>query len=498
MQSVLDQISQDLGGRMLTLLSALAILVFGWLVAVLLAALARKGLRRTDLDNRIAQWILGEEAARRVNVEKWVGKAVYYILLLFVIIAFLQRLNLNIATEPLSQFLNQLAQFMPKLIGGSFFLLVAWIVARLLRLAVSRGLEAAKFDERVSTQAGLDTRKVAPLSKTLADAVYWLVFLVFLPVILSALELQDVMQPVEAMTNQILSFLPRLFAAGLILAIGWFLARIVQGIVRNLLAATGADELGERVGLGTTFGSRKLSDLTGLVVYLLIFISAIILSLNKLQLDAIAGPAVSMLRQVTDAIPAIIAATLLMMLAYLVGRLVAGLAANLLAGVGFNALLEKLGMAKPSAKPERMPSSVAGYLILVVIMLFAAIEASRLLGFETLADLLAGFTVFTGRAIVGLIVFGVGLYLANVVAVTVQSSGASQAPFLAVAARVSIIVLAGAIALNQMGLGTEIIQLAFGILLGAVAVASALAFGIGGRDIAAKKLQGWFDSMKKK
>ncbi len=64
------------------------------------------------------------------------------------------------------------------------------------------------------------------------------------------------------------------------------------------------------------------------------------------------------------------------------------------------------------------------------------------------------------------------------------------------AARVSIIGLAGAIALQQMGLANEIISLAFGIILGSLAVAAALAFGIGGRDIAARKLEGWLDARR--
>ena len=67
---------------------------------------------------------------------------------------------------------------------------------------------------------------------------------------------------------------------------------------------------------------------------------------------------------------------------------------------------------------------------------------------------------------------------------TVLASGAVQAGLLAMAARLSIVVLAGAMALGQMGLANEIINLTFGLLLGAVVVAVAIAFGLGGRDIA--------------
>ncbi|MEE8112689.1 MAG: mechanosensitive ion channel, partial [Acidobacteriota bacterium] len=172
------------------------------------------------------------------------------------------------------------------------------------------------------------------------------------------------------------------------------------------------------------------------------------------------------------------------------------LTTNLLTGAGFNSLLVKLGLGTQTQKSERSPASIAGYLILVVIMLFAAIEASRLLGFEAMAELVSGFTVFAGQVILGLVVFGLGLYLANLVSQTILATSAPQAGFLAMAARVSIIGLAGAIALQQMGLANEIISLAFGIILGSLAVAAALAFGIGGRDIAARKLEGWLDARR--
>jgi hypothetical protein len=104
--------------------------------------------------------------------------------------------------------------------------------------------------------------------------------------------------------------------------------------------------------------------------------------------------------------------------------------------------------------------------------------------------------VHVGQVILGLVIFGIGLYLANLAAKTVEASGVTQAGLLAVAARIAILVLAGAMALREMGLANEIVNLAFGLLLGAIAVAVALAFGLGGRDIAARELEGWLESIK--
>jgi predicted permease len=118
------------------------------------------------------------------------------------------------------------------------------------------------------------------------------------------------------------------------------------------------------------------------------------------------------------------------------------------------------------------------------------------LSFEILAEGLAQFTGFAGQVILGLIIFAIGLYLANLVSTTVRASDAPNAGLLALAARIAILVLAGAMALRQMGLANEIVNLAFGLLLGAIAVAVALAFGLGGRDIAARELEGWLESIK--
>jgi hypothetical protein len=498
MQVFLDQITRLVGAYVPNLVGALAILIVGWLVALVVSAIVRAALRRTTLDNRLARWVVGEEAAEGVEVERLVSRGVYYLIMIFVLIAFFQALRLTVITEPLTQLLNQVFEYAPRLLGAGLLLLLAWIVASALKFAVSRVLTVTKLDERLGSSAGLEEEERVPLAQTLGNAAYWLVFLLFLPAVLSALELEGLLEPVQGMINRILGFLPNIFAAGLILAIGWLIARIVQQIVTNLLAAIGTDKLSERAGLTSVLGKQQLSGLLGLVVYVLILIPVLIAALNALALEAITQPASNMLNAILEAIPAIFAAILVVVIAYVVGRVVAGLITNLLTGVGFNAILARLGLGKEPGEGERTPSEIVGYLILVAIMLFAAIEASRILGFVLLADLVTQFTAFAGQVVLGLIIFAIGLYLANLAARTVQASGVAQAGLLAMAARVSILVLAGAMALRQMGLANEIINLAFGLLLGAIAVAMALAFGLGGRELAARELEEWRQSVKSK
>ena len=495
MQDILLSFVQLVLSYIPTLVGAMAVLIIGWLLALVVSAVVRRALRRTTVDDRLAAWVGGEEA-EAIDVEAWIGRGIYWLIMIFVLVAFFQVLGLTLITEPLNQLLIQIFQYAPRLVGAGLLLLLAWVLASILRFAVARVVRAAKLDERLGTLAGVEEEERIPLARTLGDAVYWVVFLLFLPAVLGALAVEGLLEPVQGMITNILDFLPNIFAAGLILAIGWLAARIVQRIVSNLLAAIGADRLSERVELDRVLGKQRLSGVLGLIAYFLILVPVLIAALNALALEAITQPASNMLNVVLTALPGIFAAALLVVLAYIVGRLVAGLLTNVLTGIGFNAVLARLGLAKQLPEGQRTPSEIAGYLLLVGVMLLASIEASRLLGFESLAGLISDFTVFLGQVILGLIIFGIGLYLANLAAQVVQATGSAQAGLLAVAARVSILILAGAIALSQMGLANEIIQLAFGVLLAAIALAGALAFGLGGREIAARQIEEWLESIK--
>jgi uncharacterized membrane protein len=129
-------------------------------------------------------------------------------------------------------------------------------------------------------------------------------------------------------------------------------------------------------------------------------------------------------------------------------------------------------------------------------MLFAIVAATNILNIPALTQITAGLLVIFGQIVVGLSIFAVGLYLANLAFSLITRSGSKEARFLGQAARITIIALVAAMALQQMGIASNIINLALGLLLGAIAVAIALAFGLGGREIAAEKIREWLSSFR--
>lgn len=501
---------QQIGAFLPRLLGAVLILLAGWLIAASVAAVTRGILNRTQIDNRIAAGVVGREDNQLPKVETLISNLVFWGILLLTLVAVLDTLELRVASQPLNTFLNQIGDFLPRLVGALIFAGVAWLVATVVKLITIRGLQALRIDERLSPpEDGGTTANQLPLSNTIGNALYWFIFLLFLMPILDTLGLQRALQPVETLVTEILAILPNVLGAIIIGVVGWFIATIVQRIVTNLLAATGIDNLGTRLGLSRTEGTQPLSRIIGTIVYVLILIPVAIAALNTLQIAAISVPAIAMLQQVLNALPAIFTAIAILILAYFLGRFVADLVTNILTSIGFNNILSALGISPPPRRivipaeeptaptpPSRTPSEIAGIIVLVGIMLFATVAAVNILNIPALTMLVTGIVVVLGRILAGVIIFAIGLYLANLAFNIITSSGNPQARILGQVTRIAIITLVAAMALQQIGVAPDIVNLAFGLLLGAIATAIALAFGLGSRDLAREQVQQWLESFK--
>lgn len=489
---LLGNAATSVGDFLPHLVGALVLLILGWIVAAVIASAARAGVRRTRLGQRYASWHGGEDTVDAAAFEKWTGRGFFTLIMLFVLVGFFQTLGLTQISQPIIKFLNEVFAYAPRLIGPTLLVVSAWIVARLLRFLTQRGLTAVKFDQRVGDATESDSQ-VLQLTQTIGETVYWLTFLLFLPAILSALDLGGLLEPVQGMIDKVLAYLPNILAAGVILILGWIVARILRRIVTNLLVAVGIERLSRRVGIDKALGERQLSALIGLIVFVLVLIPVLIGALNALELEAITSPASDMLNKVLTAIPNVFAAALVLIIAFVVGRVVTNLVTNLLTGIGFNNVPARLGLT--TGMGDRTPSEIVGYLILVTVMLFAGVEAPRLIEFAALAELVSQFLVFAGDIVLAIVIVGLGLYVANIAAQAVRTAGPPQTELLALAARIGIIILSIAMGLGHMGVATDIINIAFGIILAAIAVAFALAFGIGSRDLAGRVAADWIEPL---
>lgn len=500
---------------------AFVVLVLGWLVAHLVSLIVRRILLKTRLDDKVVGLVMGRDAAADIHPERWISKAVFYLAMIFVFVAFFQILGMTALTEPLNGMLNQIFVYLPKLVSAGVLLLLAWIAGSLLRRVVTGVLSRVNIERRLAEPAGIEPTTESVLPQTIGNFVYWLTFLVLLPAVLDALGLQGLLQPVQQMLAKIVGFLPNLFAAALIMLIGWLGARIVQQVVTNVLDATGINDFGRRMGLATGLGIESLSGLAGTLSYAIILIISAIAALESLNFRAISDPASSMLEGALAAVPSILVAAGILLIGYLVARLVARVVDDVLRQIGFNALLQRLGIAEMTVAEERSPSiaeatsgeehpstteatfalerppsQLAGYLAMVAVLLFSAIEATAQLGFQDLAGMLVKLTLLFGKIVLGAVIFGFGLYLASVFGRIASRKGGAYGSILGTIVRVAIVALALFMGLREMGIANEIITLAFGLILGSAAIAAAIAFGMGGRDLAKKHMEQWTQDLE--
>ncbi len=490
---VLQNTLQTLGNYLPSIIAAILVLVVGWLIAALVSRLVRRLVNET----RSGAWMtakISPDPEARERLGRWISRGVFWLIMLFVLVAFFSVLQLMTVSGSVQSVLDAFLGFIPRLVAAVALVLVAWIVASVLRAIVARSV--ASLDRRIAVGAGEEAEQAqrpprAPLSKILADAAYWLTFLLFLPAVLAALAMGGVLGPVQQMVEKVVVFLPNLFVAVIIGVVGWFFARVLARIVRSLLMAVGADRLVAKAGMERSMGTFSVSRFISLLVYVLVLVPVAIAALDALQLQAITRPASDMLNRFMAAIPAIFGAVLLLAIGIVVGKLLASLSTQLLTAAQFDSVPERLGLASNTEYSWRTPSQIVGLVVLIAAILTASIMALNLLGFAALAGLVTDFMVLLGRVALGLVVFGIGVYLAELAARVVRSREYRNARNLAIVTKASIIVLAGAVALRQMGIGNEIITLAFGLAMGAIAVAAAIAFGIGGRELAARKLEKW-------
>jgi len=389
----------------------------------------------------------------------------------------------------------------PKVLIAILILVATWIVARTVKWIIQKAIDRTPALRRHVT--GPQDETVGHQLGTIAKLIIWLVGIM---AALQFLGIGQILAPVNELVTEIFAFLPNLIAAGLIFFVGLIVARIVRRLVETVLVAANVDGLLARIGIGSTEGTVRpsaeavppgaapgatrasLARAAGVLVYALIIIPVAIAALQALKIEAIAGPATAMLNQILTAIPRVLAAALWIGIAFVAARFLKTIIEAILPPTGFDDAVRSTGILPTSAFPSRIVANIA----MIAIILAASIEAAKQLGGGTIAIFLAQVTELGGKVIFGSLIIVVGIFLARIIA-NLVGSGTGEGSFAQTIVRYAIIALFTAIGLTFMGLADQIVILAFGLILGSAAVATALAFGLGGRDAAGRILERWGD-----
>lgn len=383
-----------------------------------------------------------------------------------------------------------------KIVIALIILLATWILARVVKWAIGKLVSKVGALQR----QGSDGQSVGESIGQIASLLVWLFGLV---AVLQVFALREVLTPIQGMLDSILSYLPNIIGAGFVFFIGYVIAKIVRQLVVTAMNAVDIDSLVQRVSPskaadsitgtgqpataeGTPSGATAVQESTGArvtsivgnLVFAVILIVVSIAALQILGISAISDPAVSMLDQILAAIPLIIAAAIILAIGYVIAKFAGDLLESTLKGMGTDRAIASMGIV-PEGKSA---SSIITTVVRIGIMLFFGIMAARALNFPEITEILNEVLELGGRVLFGGAIIAAGFLVAKLVSNAIGDGTASTV------IRYAVLVLFAAMGLQYMGIADSIINLAFGAVVVGGALAAALAYGLGGRDAAARSL----------
>jgi hypothetical protein len=206
------------------------------------------------------------------------------------------------------------------------------------------------------------------------------------------------------------------------------------------------------------------------------------------------------LRQVGSYLPAVFGVLLIIVSGFVIARLVQGATDGLLRRIGFNSRLERAGLVRvlDHARSPFNPARIVSSLVFWGVMSVALFVAATALGLDSLAQVFGELVGYVPSVIAAIVIVVIGIGLGGLVSGIILASvgGMTGGLLLARAGRAGVVLLAVFMALQELGVATDIVTTAFAILFGAVALAAALAFGLGNRDLAAEVTREWYERFR--
>jgi len=384
-------------------------------------------------------------------------------------------------SDSFGDLLGSFSSSMPPVVGALIVLLIGYLVAKAIKKLVYRLLKSTKWDEKLlgSNVGGMD------MNSFLSKLVYFLIMIMVLMIVLDMLGVQTVLDPLKNMVNQFFGYIPNVIGAGIIGFIGYMLANFASEAIG--MGGDALDKAATKLGFSET---EKLTGILKSFVFIFIILLFAVPALDTLDIEAISVPAKSILNSITSSLPNILAAGIIIAVFVWGGKFISDMMYDLFKNMNIDGVGTKLGIDGMMAQGQTL-SGVLSKLLYFFIAFFGVVTGVEKLGFEQLTGFMNKILALSGNMLFGLALLLVGNFISKFAAKTVSGSG----EFISTIVRVATLGLFLAISLRSMGIANSIVDLAFGLILGAVAVAVALAYGLGGREAAGehmKKILGKF------
>jgi len=384
--------------------------------------------------------------------------------------------------DSVKEFFQDLLDQVPNFIFAIVLLIIAFVAAKIVKSLVTKLLKAINAEAFLGKLGVKDTETNSSI-EFVAKLAYFVTFLLFLPGVLDKIGMQSVSAPITNMVDSFLEFIPKLIAAGIIVVVGIFVAKIVKELLVPVLKAIKVDTLQEKAGITATEGN-SFSNVIANVVYGLIVLVVVTSALDQLEIAAISGPANEIVATIFAMLPNVLGAIVIVSIGVFIAKLVATLLQNLLAGVGADTLIEKItGNAEKNINLSKILSEVVKYVIVVIFI----VQGINVLDLAILNNIGATVIAYLPAVISTIIILAIGLFAANAAENAIVKK-VPNAKGGALTAKVAIYVVTAFMCLSQLGIAGGMVETTFILIIAAICIAIAIAFGVGGRTFAANTL----------
>lgn len=389
----------------------------------------------------------------------------------------------------INELFNKIYSALPGLLGAALLLVIALFMAFLAKKLTTKGLDKVEFDSKLQKWGMAKNDEESNIFiETIGSLVYFVTILLFTPFIFTGLNLSGVADPVIIMLNKFWDFIPNLLVSVMIIIIGSYLCKFIKKLSRNLFEGIDVDRWYRKlIGQQETaefVTETRLADVLSSIIYVLIYIPIITVALQILGVSTISDPIVSVLNQIVSVIPNVLAAVVLVIIGNFIAKLVADLIESMLKTSGIDKYSQYLNF---KGETSILISNVSAQIIQAVLMIFFMVEAISVLQLDVLNSIGNSIIAYLPAVVSSVIILAVGIIGGNVLATFLAKVSGSKlfGEFI----RYGVIIFAVFMTLDQLKFAQTIVNTSFTMLLGAFAVAFALAFGLGGRDFAAKQLE---------
>lgn len=372
MNELTATIEQSLPDILLGILFLIIAILAGYLVKSLIV----KGAKALKLDQKF-----GESSKEANSIPELLGKLGFILTVLFFLPGIFDRFGLNNISTPLTGMVATFLGYIPRLIGAALLLFLGFVIAKIVQQLTKGFLERVNVD-RLKEKMGLtdpqadgaDSRNTLPLADLGGKVLYVIVLIPFIIAALEVLSIDAITDPAVTMLTSITSIIPQILAAGILIFIGIFIAKLVGDLVENIIDGFGisdkvADVMDEPKSTGFDLG-----NIVGIVVKALIILFFTVQAFDLIGLSifqSIGGAIIAYL-------PMMLSALLILIGGYILGSIAKRFIVKMVPEARFAAIVVKSVIV---AIAGLMALSHLGIGALFVETLFIAIIVSAAVAF---------------------------------------------------------------------------------------------------------------------